>query len=308
MCLSPGLFPGSEEERRDVKGVKSEMKQKTIITRVIFIILALFVLVVPHPVYAARGLSTEDNDFILYEQDVDEETPVRVPVRRSREGRFFIPEEQPIIGEQSRYTLGSGDVLDIKVKNQPDFSARFVVGFEGTIQYFWLGEIKVEGLTRKELVEVMKKTLKPYVNDPEVIISILAYRSKKYYLIGEVSGAGKYYMQSDSLTLRDALMRGWGAGGGDYGHLRVSIGSARLRYVRIIKSDPVHPTFVKVNLYDILYKGKLKDDITIYPGDIIYVPTRILVKITRFFRDLTSPLTGFTGFKGAERGVREEEY
>jgi len=55
------------------------------------------------------------------------------------------------IGKGELYTLGRGDVIEIIVRNQPEFSGKFVIGPDGNIQYRFVGDIKAEGLTKEEL-------------------------------------------------------------------------------------------------------------------------------------------------------------
>ena len=79
--------------------------------------------------------------------------------------------------EAGTYTLGKGDVVEITVRNQPEFSGQFAIGPDGNIQYKFVGDIKAEGLTKEELKEFLTKKLERYVKVPEVSVSIVAYRS-----------------------------------------------------------------------------------------------------------------------------------
>ena len=47
------------------------------------------------------------------------------------------------------YTLGIGDVVDVQVRNQPEFSEKYIVGPDGNIQYAFVGDIQAEGLTKE---------------------------------------------------------------------------------------------------------------------------------------------------------------
>ena len=90
-----------------------------------------------------------------------------------------IPYEQiEIIGEGPRYTIGQGDILQIMVRNQKDFTGRFVVNDNGYIQYNWVGDVKAAGQTKEELKLILKEKLTKFVRFPEVSVIILEYRSK----------------------------------------------------------------------------------------------------------------------------------
>lgn len=115
--------------------------------------------------------------------------------------------EQPvIIGEATPYTLGNGDVLQITVRNQADFSGQFVIGPDGKIQYTFVGDIEATGLTKAQLKEKLIKELDRFVKVPEISIAIITYNSKIVYVLGEVARPGKYPMKGDVISLRDAIV------------------------------------------------------------------------------------------------------
>ena len=186
----------------------------------------------------------------------------------------------PPIGEGEKYTLGKGDVIEIEVRAQPEFSGKFVIGPDGCIQYRFVGDIKAEGFTKEELKEMLIEKLKRYVKIPEVSITILEYRSKFVYILGEVGRPGKYPMKGDEVDLRDAII----AAG-------LPTPDAALRRVYVIKPDLEKPTYKKVDLYKLLYKGILKDNLTLTPGDLVVVPATVPSEINRALGKLLSPLT-----------------
>ena len=178
------------------------------------------------------------------------------------------------------YTLGRDDVIQIDVRNQPEFTGPFVIGFDGRIQYNYLGDIPIAGMTKYEVQQVMEKLLTRYVRVPVVSVTILAYNSKVVYVIGEVGRPGKYIMRGDAIKLREAIL----AAG-----LPTPI--AALSRVHVIKPDLTNPRVRKVNLKRILYKGKLKDDVDLFPGEIVVVPSTFMSGVNRFLSSLLSPAT-----------------
>lgn len=176
------------------------------------------------------------------------------------------------------YTLGRDDVVRISVRGQPDFSGDFVIGPDGKIQYTYVGDIETAGLTKEELKGVLAEKLTQYVKTPDVSIAILQYNSKAVYILGEVRSPGKYPMRGDTITLREAIIQ---AG--------LPTRNAALRRVHIIKPDPTDPTSKKVNLYAVLYKGKLKQNLTLMPGDIVVVPSTMLSSVNTMLDQLLSP-------------------
>ena len=90
------------------------------------------------------------------------------PAAAGAPGQLPVTYQFGIVGE-GFYTLGRDDVIQIDVRNQPEFSGVFAVGFDGRIQYNYLGDIPVAGLTKFELQQVLEKLLVKYVRVPLVV-------------------------------------------------------------------------------------------------------------------------------------------
>ena len=176
------------------------------------------------------------------------------------------------------YTLGRDDVIRIDVRSQPEFSGVFPIGFDGRIQYNYIGDIPLAGLTKYEVQQVIEKLLAPYVRVPSVNVRIVAYNSKVVYVIGEVGRPGKFVMRGDAIKLREAIL----AAG-------LPTRSAALGRVHVIKPDLTDPRVRVINIKRILYKGKLQDDVDLFPGEIVVVPSTFLSAANRFLSSLLSP-------------------
>ncbi len=184
-----------------------------------------------------------------------------------------------VVGE-GFYTLGRDDVIQVDVRNQPEFSGAFVIGFDGKIQYNYLGDIPVAGLTKYEVQQVMEKLLERFVRVPMVNVTILAYNSKVVYVIGEVNAPGKFIMRGDAIKLREAIL----AAG-------LPTKTAALSRVHVIKPDLNDPDIRVINVKRILYKGALKDDIDLTTGVIVVVPSTVWSTVNNFVGGLFSPVT-----------------
>ena len=178
------------------------------------------------------------------------------------------------------YTLGRDDVILVDVRNQPEFSGTYQVGFDGRIQYSYIGDIPIAGLTKYEVQQVLEKLLEKYIRIPVVGVQILAYNSKVIYVIGEVGHPGKFVMRGDAIKLREALL----AAG-------LPTRYAALKRVHVIQPALAQPRVRVINVKKILYKGKLKDDVDLFPGEIVVVPSTVLSSVNLFLGDLLSPVT-----------------
>jgi len=195
---------------------------------------------------------------------------------------FKVKEAEKREKEPLRYTLGGGDVLELNVLAHEELSGSVTVQPGGEIILPALKEvIMANGLTKEELAEKIKETLIKYVKEPEVRLVITGYYSKKWYILGEVAAKGEYPLGKTDLTLMEALYQ---AG------LPVE-GFAAMRKVMLIKPHKTHPKYRPINVFDILYYGRMQDNVRIEPGDIIYVPKTVLAKVTNIISQISAPVT-----------------
>lgn len=80
----------------------------------------------------------------------------------------------------------------------------YLVEADGTINFPLLGKIKVAGLTRRQVIELIQTRLKEegFIKDPTVMVRFLNFRIS---VLGEVSRPGTYNISSERVTLFEAL-------------------------------------------------------------------------------------------------------
>ena len=80
----------------------------------------------------------------------------------------------------------------------------YLVDVNGDIDFPILGKLHVEGLTRRQLTELIKQRLidGEYIKDPTVMIDFLNF---KFSVLGEVNGVGTYEITGDRITLLEAI-------------------------------------------------------------------------------------------------------
>lgn len=179
-----------------------------------------------------------------------------------------------------KYTLGAEDVVEITVMRHPEFSGIYPINQEGKLQYKFVGDIEVTGLTKLELETKLKEIISNYVISPEINVTVTEYKSKIYYVLGEVSTPGKYYMRSEAIPLREAVFQ---AG--------LPTQAAAMRKCRIITPNKNGDGKVRnVDIYSLLYGGNLKKNIDLHPGDILYVPSTIMAKVIRVINPVASTI------------------
>nr|WP_301542575.1 polysaccharide biosynthesis/export family protein [Cupriavidus basilensis] len=152
-----------------------------------------------------------------------------------------------LFGEPEAYTVGVGDILSIVVWDHPElvfptqtysigsayeipnYSGAanvpgYVVSPAGTIQFPYAGVLNVLGKTPDQIRGELSTKLKSVVNMPQVTVRVLAFRSKRVYLDGEVKTPGPQNIDDVPMTLVEALNRAGGVNvlTGDNSRIRIS--------------------------------------------------------------------------------------
>ena len=107
----------------------------------------------------------------------------------------------------NQYTLGSGDTVRISVYGQDDLSLETRLTDIGVINYPYLGEIKVIGMTVSSLESFIYEGLKgDYLINPSVSVGIVEYRP--FFINGEVKNPGGYPFQPGLTIDKAAALAG----------------------------------------------------------------------------------------------------
>jgi polysaccharide biosynthesis/export protein len=79
----------------------------------------------------------------------------------------------------------------------------YLVDTNGEIDFPVLGKLKIGGLTRNEVIDILKGKLSPdYIKEPNVNINIANY---KISVMGDVRMPGSYNIPNERITILDAL-------------------------------------------------------------------------------------------------------
>jgi polysaccharide biosynthesis/export protein VpsN len=150
----------------------------------------------------------------------------------------------------SGYKLGSGDKIRVTVFGHEDLSGEFEVDGSGNVSLPLIRNIKAEGLTPRELEQVVADRLSPdYLVNPRVSVEVLNYRP--FYIYGEVTKPGSFPYVNGMTVINAVAM----AGGFTY--------RARTSRVRIIRANDPSRT-----------PQDADKDTPVLPGDVIEVPER----------------------------------
>jgi len=214
------------------------------------------------------------------------------PLYAEVETMDIVLEDLPVVQSQAeplsepiKYTLGTNDIISIDVRRHPEFSGQYVVNSEGKIEYKFVGDIIVAGLTKTELRDRLTEILTDYLIEPKLDVQIVSYLSKVFYVVGDVSSPGKFYMRGDTITVREALVQSG-----------LPTHAAAMRRCRLITPDEKgRNNFLDVNVYSLLFEGNLRQNLVMKPGDVLYVPATIMAKIIRIISPVSSVVGEATG-------------
>ena len=187
----------------------------------------------------------------------------------------------------AKYTLGPEDRVRVVVRNHPEFDFQAEVQESGELIIPLTNEIIIaEGLTRDELAEEIRQYLTAYIDNPFVNVFITGYNSKKFYVLQPTGGGSEFVMDKASMTLWECMFM---AG-------IPMLDQAAMRRIQIITPHRTHPTHRWINVYAMLYEGKMEDNIRIEPGTIIYYPMLAIDKFTQMLKAVTRPIKALSDF------------
>jgi len=158
------------------------------------------------------------------------------------------------VGIPDVIAISSPRILEIDGEDQP-------IRPDGKINLRLLGEVKVVGMTAKEIAAKLEVQLSRYYVDPKVNVRVVGYNSKKFYVYGQAGAVGpKAYTGRD--TLVDAVVKA----GTNY-----LSWTSRVKVIRPAHDDiPVRTVIVDVE--QMLKSGDWSRNVLLEPNDIVYVP------------------------------------
>jgi polysaccharide biosynthesis/export protein len=106
--------------------------------------------------------------------------------------------------ESGDYRIGPQDLLDINVFEAAELNRSVRVSENGEVSLPLLSGIQVEGLTARQLENVLAERMREFVKDPHVSVMVTAVESHPISVIGEVNKPGVFQVRG-SKTLLEML-------------------------------------------------------------------------------------------------------
>jgi len=157
----------------------------------------------------------------------------------------------------SDYILGPGDTLVVQLFGKTNVEYKLVVSREGQVLLPELGPVQVSGLSFIEVKENLKSRFESQVFGTKAAITIGNLRTIKVMVVGDVVRPGSYTI-AGLTSLMNALLN--------------SGGVKRTGSLRNIQLKRNGRLVSRLDIYQVLLRGNVQNDVRLAHGDVIFVP------------------------------------
>jgi len=202
----------------------------------------------------------------------DQSQPAQPATRPAQPQVFVSPEED--------YRIGPRDVIEITVEDAVELSCTRDVSAAGTFLMPYLGQMRAQGKSPSQLAREIADGLRDrYLKDPRVNVTIKAYNSRSFLIMGSVRQPGVYQIESQANLFELIVL----AGGLIEPHSAHAFVIRKLKEEASItdakadaetaseESIPSQYEKFKVNIKGLL-KGHFDQNRPLRPGDIVNIP------------------------------------
>ncbi|MBI4466557.1 MAG: polysaccharide biosynthesis/export family protein [Acidobacteria bacterium] len=179
------------------------------------------------------------------------------------------------------YWIGPHDLLEISIFEAPEMNRAVRVSAGGEISLPLLGAVRAAGLSPQQLEQLLQQLLRArYMKDPHVGVFVREMESHPVSVFGAVAKPGVYQIRGVR-TLIEVLSLAQGLADDAGDTVLVLPGSATTAAERPEEGagSEERPAALEVSLKELLESGEERDNVPIYPGDIVKVARAGLVYV-----------------------------
>lgn len=154
------------------------------------------------------------------------------------------------------YVIGPGDELVISAWGQLDSELRVTVDRNGQISIPKVGIVNVAGVRFGELRGFLKTAIGRMFRNFEINVALGQLRSIQVFVVGYAKRPGSYTVSSLSTLVNTLFASGGPSAKGS------------MRRIQLKRGEAVVTEF---DVYDLLLKGDKSKDVSLLPGDVIYI-------------------------------------
>jgi polysaccharide export outer membrane protein len=171
----------------------------------------------------------------------------------------------------SRYHLESEDILDLQFQSTPEFNQTVTVQPDGYITLKEVGDVQVEGETLPELRHTLQTAYARILANPVVSVDLKDFQRPYFMALGQVARPGKYDLRGVTTVSEAVAMAG--------GFTPQAKHSQILLFRRV---NDRWSSVTKLDLKHMLKSRNLSEDLTLSPGDMLYIPQSTISKVKSY--------------------------
>jgi len=171
------------------------------------------------------------------------------------------------------YVLGANDQILVRAPNADEINEKpFRIDADGNVNMPLIGRLHVSGMTVQELEADLVQKLREYIRDPQVIVSVVQFRSEPVFFVGAFKSPGIYPLQGRR-TLVEMLTAIGGLQPNASRHIKIT---RRAEYGTIPLPGAIEDPEKKISTVEISM-GSLREnvnpaeDILLQPYDVVSV-------------------------------------
>ena len=182
------------------------------------------------------------------------------------------------------YILQPPDDIQVHCSAVPELNReRQKIRPDGKVTFESLGEVQAAGKTPKELAETLREqivSLYALSGDNPIDVRITAFKSKVYYVLGQVYKPGpKTFTGHDTVFRAIAQAR-----------INPMAWEQRVQVIRPSADKTTKPKIFEIDYDRMMAHGDLGKDVLLEEGDIVYVPPTILSGIAMVIEEFARPI------------------
>jgi polysaccharide export outer membrane protein len=165
-----------------------------------------------------------------------------------------------------------------------------LVGPDGRVNLGTYGSVYVVGMTLEQAKDAIEKQLSIYLEDPEVIVDMFSYNSKKYYIITQGGGFGDNVVPvpiTGNETVLDAIATLGGIS---------QVSSTKIWIARPARNGTSCEQILQVNWKDISSGALTATNYQILPGDRVFIAEDPMMRLDAVVSKVTRPFERLLGF------------
>jgi polysaccharide export outer membrane protein len=179
--------------------------------------------------------------------------------------------QRPAPAERNpRYRICRDDVLSLSFSLSPELNQKVTVQPDGFISLQGAGDLYVQGLTVRELVEAVKKAYAGKLHDPIIDVDLVDFQRPLFTVLGEVGKPGQYNLRNDT-TVTQAIAVAGGF---------TPAAKTQVFLYRAVSENWAEVRELKLN--DVLRGKNISEDLHLRPGDMIFVPETFITKFKKY--------------------------